>query len=182
MDAAHMDTDSGGPRRWVLVAAVARNGVIGRGGALPWRLRSDLQRFKRMTMGHCLLMGRKTFESIGRPLPGRQTIVLSRHPRPSDWPPEIQVVSEMEAVEHWAEPGRDIMVVGGAQVYAAAMDVCDTMWLTRVDADVPGDVFFPPVDWERWHLRSQESVTAGPRDQWPSEFQIWTRKHHLRQS
>ncbi len=176
MDASHLDFGVPDARRWILVAAVARNGVIGRNGELPWRLSSDLRRFKRMTMGHCLLMGRKTFESIGRPLPGRQTIVLSRRPRPATWPSEIRVVRDLSEVEESTAPGRDIMIVGGAQVYALALDACDTMWLTRVGADVEGDAWFPDVDWSRWCLQSREEVPAGPQDQWPSEFQIWTRK------
>jgi dihydrofolate reductase len=159
---------------WTLVVAVARNGVIGRGGTLPWRLRSDLQRFKRMTMGHCLLMGRKTYDSIGRALPGRQTIVVSRSGL-SEVPTGVKVVGRLSDVPRHVEPGREVMVVGGAQVYKAALDYCSTLWLTRVLADVDGDTYLPAIDWDAWRLESVECFDAGENDQWPTEFQIWHR-------
>ncbi len=166
---------------WTLVVAVARNGVIGRADALPWKLRSDLQRFKRMTMGHCLLMGRKTYDSIGRPLPGRQTIVLSRNAVQSSQSSPSKIsdpiyVRELSDVAHCVEPGRRVMVVGGAEVYRATLGYCSTIWLTRVLADVEGDTFFPELDWEQWQLDSSEFMEAGEHDQWPTEFQVWHRK------
>jgi dihydrofolate reductase len=133
----------------VIVAAVARNGVIGRDGDLPWHLPGDLARFKLLTMGHTMVMGRKTFESIGRILPGRTTVVVTRQP---DWPaPEGVVVagSMHEALEDTARPGH-VFVVGGAEVYASALEVADVMELTEVDAEPRGDAFFPPVDWSHW--------------------------------
>ncbi|GIX01028.1 MAG: dihydrofolate reductase [Pirellulaceae bacterium] len=160
-------------RRWILVAAVAQNGVIGRNNELPWRLSSDLRRFKRMTMGHCLLMGRRTFESIGKPLPGRQTVVLTHHPPPGHWPEEIDVVHDLRQVEQVVEDGRDIMVVGGARLYDQVWRRCDEFWITRVLADVEGDVHFPDVNWADWRLVHRETTDAGPQDQWPTEFQIW---------
>ena len=165
---------------WTLVVAVSRNGVIGRGEALPWKLRSDLQRFKRLTMGHCLLMGRKTYDSIGRPLPGRQTIVLSRT---VDQPPAAgyQVASNLGQVSAMVEPQRRVMVVGGAEVYRQILDEhpprCGTILLTRVQADVEGDTYFPTIDWQHWSLDARQSVPAGPHDEWPSEFQVWTRRN-----
>ncbi len=163
---------------WTLVVAVSRNGIIGRGAALPWKLRSDLQRFKRMTMGHCLLMGRKTFDSIGRPLPGRQTIVLSRT-RETLHDRGYQVAQDLTQVPALVEPGRQVMVVGGAEIYRQAIEYCSTVWLTRVLADIAGDTHFPEVDWNAWRLQSSElcdAVGAEARgDDWPSEFQIWKR-------
>ena len=159
---------------WTLVVAIAQNGVIGHNDDLPWRLSSDLKRFKRMTMGHCLLMGRKTYESIGRPLPGRQTIVLSR----SDFEPgdaQVKVCSELGQIDACVESGRNVMVVGGSQIYQATMDWCDTVWLTRVLADVDGDTFFPDVDWSDWLLESEEELPAGEKDEYPTAFQIWNR-------
>lgn len=161
--------------KWTLVVAMSRNGVIGRDNALPWKLSSDLKRFKSMTMGQCLLMGRKTFESIGGPLPGRQTIVLSRAGLESALPP-VTVVSDLSQVAECVEPGRRVMVVGGAQIYAAALPACDTLWITRVLVDVEGDTYFPPVEWSQWQLASSEAVAADAQNQWPSEFQIWLRK------
>ncbi len=163
------------PCEWTLVAAVANGGVIGKGGALPWKLSRDLRRFKTMTMGHCLLMGRKTFESIGRPLPGRQTIVLSRSGFPGA-PQGVTVVSDLSEVQRHVQPERRVMVVGGSQIYRATLGWCREIWLTRVLADVDGDVLFPDIDWDRWKMESSESFEAGPRDDWPTEFQVWKRK------
>lgn len=206
-------------RDWTIVVAASRNGVIGRGDALPWHLRSDLQRFKRLTMGQTLLMGRKTYESIGRPLPGRQTIVLSKNgaglfaagnrrstlrveseisretaPESSPEsasehhnsesratlptekrPDSFSVAADLEEVAGLIEPGRRLMVVGGAEVYRSTLNYCSTIWLTRVLSDIEGDTFFPEIDWNQWRLESVEAVDAGLYDDWPTEFQIWSR-------
>ena len=161
-------------RNWIAVVAIARNGVIGNQGALPWRLSSDLKRFKRLTMGHCLLMGRKTYESIGRPLPGRQTIVLSKSGCQFDVPGVICAANPVE-VTALVETGRRVMVVGGAQIYQATMSHCSEIWLTRVLADVNGDVCFPMIDWTQWEQTSNEELPASEVDQWATEFQIWRR-------
>ena len=159
---------------WTLIVAMSRNGTIGKENSLPWHQRTDLQRFKRLTMGQCLLMGRRTYESIGRPLPGRQTIVLSR----SDFAPPtagVKVVQSLKEVDDAVEAGRQVMVVGGAQLYAATIPHCGTMLITRVLADVAGDTFFPDPDWSCWQLESSQYVDAGPGDDWPTEFETWKR-------
>ncbi len=161
-------------RNWTAVVAIAQNGVIGNQGTLPWRLSSDLKRFKKMTMGHCLLMGRKTYESIGRPLPGRQTIVLSRSGFYTDVP-SVKCASKPDDVSTLVEAGRKVMVVGGAEVYRATMSYCSEIWLTRVLADVTGDVCFPDMDWASWEPMSSEAFPQSDVDQWPTEFQIWRR-------
>ncbi|HSJ34012.1 MAG TPA: dihydrofolate reductase [Acidimicrobiia bacterium] len=133
-----------------MVAAVARNGVIGRDGGLPWHLPEDLRRFKAMTMDHVLVMGRKTFESIGRPLPGRTTIVVTRQP---DWsaPEGVLVAPSVEtALQQAAALDDDVFVVGGADIYRQALDRADVLELTEVDADPDGDVHFPAVDRSTW--------------------------------
>jgi dihydrofolate reductase len=157
-----------------MVVAVSQNNVIGSGTELPWKLRSDLQRFKQMTMGHCLLMGRATYESIGRPLPGRQSIVLSRTPGYSPHA-GVQVVSDLDAVESIVERGRRVMVIGGGQIYRLALQRCTELWLTRVMAKVPGDVFLPDIDWNNWQLQSYEPHERQVHDDWPTQFEIWTR-------
>jgi thymidylate synthase len=143
-----------GPDRCLMpvtvVAAVARNGVIGRDGDLPWHLPEDLRRFKSLTMGHVLVMGRKTFESIGRPLPGRITIVVTRQ---AGWPaPEgVLVAGDLEAaLQQAAALDDDVFVVGGAEVYRQALGEADVLELTEVDAEPDGDVCFPAVDWSGW--------------------------------
>lgn len=132
-----------------IVAAVARNRVIGRGGDLPWHIPGDLPRFKALTMGHALVMGRRTFESIGRPLPGRRTVVVTRR---RDWQPEgVAVVGSVEAALREAGAGTErVFVVGGGEVYRQTLDLADTLELTEVHDEPEGDVFFPPVDWSRW--------------------------------
>lgn len=141
-----------------IVAAVARNGVIGRDGGLPWHLPGDLARFKRLTMGHTMVMGRRTFESIGGALPGRTTVVVTRSP---DWrPPDGVVVahSVAEALGVAAVGDDDVVfVVGGAEVYRQTLDLADVMELTEVDAEPEGDTFFPEVDWAQWTEVARES-------------------------
>lgn len=134
-----------------IVAAVARNGVIGVDGGLPWRLPEDMRRFKELTLGHVLVMGRRTYESIGRPLPGRTTVVVTRSP---DWEAGAEGVLRAgdveEALTLAAELDDEVFVVGGAQVYAAALPLADRLELTEVEAEPAGDTFFPAVEWSRW--------------------------------
>lgn len=134
-----------------IVAAVARNGVIGVDGGLPWRLPEDMRRFKELTLGHVLVMGRRTYESIGRPLPGRTTVVVTRSP---DWEAGADGVLRAgdveEALTLAAELDDEVFVVGGAQVYAAALPLADRLELTEVEAEPAGDTFFPAVEWSRW--------------------------------
>lgn len=135
--------------RVVIVAAVGRNRVIGVDGRLPWRIPEDLARFKAMTMGHALVMGRATFESIGRALPGRSNIVLTRRP---GWSYEgvDPAASLEEALAIAADRGQDVYVAGGAEVYRQALEMADAMELTEVDASPDGDTWFPEVDWGIW--------------------------------
>ncbi|MGI9084081.1 MAG: dihydrofolate reductase [Aeromicrobium sp.] len=134
-----------------LVVAMGANGVIGVDGGLPWRLPEDLAHFKQLTMGHPMVMGRTTFESIGRPLPGRTTIVLTRDP---DWSADrVEVVPTIEAALARAHQLDDeVFLVGGAQVYAAALEagLVDLMCVTRVAASPDGDTSFPKIDWMEW--------------------------------
>lgn len=142
--------------RTVIVAAVGRNGVIGVDGRLPWRIPEDLARFKRLTMGQALVMGRETFESIGRPLPGRSTIVLTRR---TEWSaPGVQTAGSLkEALSMAEKQGQDSFVSGGAEVYREALNVADVMELTEVDAEPDGDTHFPEVDWDDWAVVSRKT-------------------------
>jgi dihydrofolate reductase len=137
------------PQSVVLVAAVADNGVIGADGQLPWHLPDDLAHFRRVTTGNVVIMGRKTFESIGRPLPRRTNIVVTRQP---DWSADgvIAASSLTEALEVAEEHDGDAMVIGGSQVYALAMPLADRQVLTEVHAMPEGDVTYPPFDREEW--------------------------------
>lgn len=142
--------------RTVIVAAVARNGVIGVDNRLPWRIPEDLQHFKELTTGQALVMGRATFESIGRPLPGRTNIVLTRR---SCWSHDgVETAGSLnEALEIAARRGQDAYVAGGSEVYRAALDKAHRMELTEVDAEPEGDTLFPVVDWSQWREVSRDA-------------------------
>ncbi|WP_127480833.1 dihydrofolate reductase [Nocardioides pantholopis] len=136
-------------KRIVLVAAVARNGVIGNGPDIPWRLPGEQRLFKELTVGNTLLLGRTTHESIGRPLPGRTTIVLTRSP---DWTAEgVLVAHDLDEALALAEtlPG-DVMVAGGGEVYAAALPLADEQVISEVDLEPEGDAFYPAYDPAEW--------------------------------
>jgi dihydrofolate reductase len=138
-----------GGKRVVLVAAVARNGVIGNGPDIPWRIPGEQAEFKRLTLGHVLLMGRTTYESIGRPLPGRSTVVLTRDPA---WTAEgVHVAHEVAAALELADGlSGDVMVAGGAEVYAALMPYADSQVVTEVHLEPEGDVVYPGIDPAVW--------------------------------
>jgi len=145
-----------GSGRVVLVAAVADNGVIGDGGDIPWRLPGEQAQFKELTLGHVLLMGRATYDSIGRPLPGRTTIVLTRSP---DWSaPGVLVAHTLdEALALAADLPGDVMVAGGAQVYAEAMAIATDQVLSRVHLSPPGDTRYPSYDAGEWSETAREA-------------------------
>ncbi len=141
-----------------LIVAVSTNNVIGAGGDLPWRLSDDLKRFKAATMGKPIVMGRKTYESIGRPLPGRQNIVITRQSGFTAEGCDV-VQSTAEAVEA-AEGADEIMVIGGSQIYAAFLPLAERIYLTRVHTEVEGDVFFPPLKKDEWRESASENYNA----------------------
>jgi dihydrofolate reductase len=145
-----------------LVAARDRVGAIGRGNALPWHLPDDLKRFKALTLGHAVLMGRKTAESIGRALPGRLNLVMSRR---ADAPFAGQaVVDSIDAALSRIGDGDTLMVIGGGEIYRASIDRADTLELTDVDTRVAdADVFFPPVDENRWRESFEQWHAADDR-------------------
>jgi dihydrofolate reductase len=148
--------------RITLVAAVADNGVIGAGGGIPWRIPEDFAHFKRVTLGHTLVMGRATYDSIGRPLPGRTTVVLTRDPTWSA--PGVQVAASFEdALALAADLPGDVMVAGGAAVYAAALPLADAQILTEVHLTPEGDTYYP--EWDRTEWVEVERV-PGPGCEW----------------
>jgi len=143
-----------------LVAAVARNGVIGADGDIPWRLPGELRMVKELTMGHVLVMGRRTYDSIGRPLPGRTTVVVTRQ---ADWQPPgglpstVRVAGSVEeALTLGAGIDDEVFVFGGGQVYADALPRADRLRISWVDVEPAGDAYFPEVDWARWRETSRE--------------------------
>jgi dihydrofolate reductase len=159
-----------------LIVAMASGGVIGRDNRLPWHLPADLRRFKRLTMGHPLVVGRKTFESIGRPLPGRTMVVVTRDPGYA--PPGVRVahsVDEALAVAAAAEGGDEVFVAGGAEIYRQTLPRADRLHLTRIEAEIPGDTRFPEFDESQWRLTQEERHEPDDEVPFAYTFQIFDR-------
>jgi dihydrofolate reductase len=145
-----------------LIVAIAENGVIGKANGLPWHLSSDLKRFRALTLGKPVLMGRKTFDSIGRVLPGRDTIAVSRDPDYTP-PPGVFAAASVDAGLELARTRADvlsadeIMLAGGAELFAALIDRVDRIYATWVAGTPDGDVYFPPIDWSQWREVKREA-------------------------
>ena len=139
-----------------LVAAIASNNVIGKENSLPWNIPEDLKRFKQMTSGHTILMGRKTFDSIGRPLPNRQNIVMTKD---ENFEKEgIKVINDFdEALELIKESNEDVFVIGGSKIYELFEPVANTLAITRILKDFEGDAFFPDINWDLWQIEKEEN-------------------------
>jgi dihydrofolate reductase len=149
-----------------LIVAMARDRVIGLGNALPWRLSSDLQRFKALTMGCPIVMGRLTFESIGRALPGRRNIVLTRD---ADFAAEgCEVMTSLDAALDLDVPR--LFVIGGAQIYHQALARASHLFITQLEAQVEGDTWFPEVDFEDWALTAYAAHKADERNEFDYAF------------
>lgn len=157
-----------------VIVARARNGVIGRENTLPWRLRDDLQLFKQRTLGAPIIMGRKTWESLGRPLPGRLNVVVTRQ---ADYQAAgtCVVTSLPEAILACGD-AKKVFIIGGAQIYAQALDQADVLWITEVDADVEGDTHFPVFDPVWFGEVSREHFAASEHNQFAFDVVEYRRK------
>lgn len=144
-----------------IIVAVADNGVIGSGNQLPWRLPDDLKRFKALSLGKPIVMGRKTYDSIGRPLPGRLNLVISR--RPGLDIPGCTVVTSIDEAIAAAQPAPEIVIVGGADIYRQVLPQVQVIHLTRVHANVAGDVVFPKLQEHEWREVAKEYHAADER-------------------
>jgi dihydrofolate reductase len=164
----------------VLVAAVARNGIIGANGGLPWRLSSDLKHFKALTWGKPLVMGRKTFESIGRPLPGRETIVVTRDPMfaPSGAlvAPNLDAGLDLAAGRAYAMGADEIIIGGGGEIYTQTIARATRLFITEVGLDAEGEARFPTIDPHTWRETGRETVERGPRDDADFAFASYSRR------
>jgi dihydrofolate reductase len=162
-----------------VIVAAAENGVIGRNNALPWHLSEDLKYFKRVTMGKPIVMGRKTFESIGRPLPGRTNIVITRNAR--FHAEGVKVVASLtEALALAADiavidGARELVVIGGAEIYREAIPGADRLYLTEVHAQVEGDAYLPEIDWRQWQEVSRERHGASGPNPYDYSFVVYHR-------
>ena len=134
-----------------LIVAISEDGTIGNQGKIPWHIREDLQRFKRLTMGHPIIMGRKTHESIGKPLPGRTNIVLTQNPNFTAPPGVLTFPSLDAALDHCRRQNdQSVFVIGGSKVYEAALPLADKLFVTEVHRRVPGDTRFPEYNHDEW--------------------------------
>lgn len=162
--------------RLSLIVAIARNRVIGRDGGLPWRLSADLRRFKSLTMGHHLIMGRKTYDSLGRPLPGRTSIVLTRQTQ-FVAAEGVLLASNLDAALAMARERGDAeaFVIGGAEIYRLALPRCDRAYVTRVAAEVEGDTRLEGWDESQWRLEAAEPHSADDKNEYDFTFETYSR-------
>ena len=165
--------------RLAVIVAAAENGVIGRNNGLPWHLPQDLRYFKRVTMGKPIVMGRKTFESIGRPLPGRANIVITRNP---DFTAEgVRVVASLDEALRLAgdialiDGAQELVVIGGAEIYKASIPRADRLYITEVHATVQGDAFLPDIDWVHWREVGREHHAASDANPYDYSFVVYER-------
>ena len=157
-----------------LICAASQNGVIGVENSLPWRLPADLKRFKRLTLGHHIVMGRKTFESIGRPLPGRTSVVLTRL---KDYEASgCLIASSLEEALSLARDDDEIFIIGGASVYQQALELADRIYLTILHQDFEGDTLMFEVDPTRWQECSREDFEADANNPYPYSFFVFKRQ------
>ena len=156
-----------------LVVAASENNAIGKNNQLIWHLPNDLKFFKNTTWGFPVIMGRKSFESVNKPLPGRTNIVITTNP---DWKVETVIVVKnlKDAIQKAAETNsKQIFIIGGGEIYKQSMDIADSIYITRVHADLEGDTFFPEIDKSKWKLTSNQDFEADEKHAYSYSFQIW---------
>lgn len=163
-----------------IIAGVARNGVIGAGGGIPWKIPSDMAFFKATTMGKPIIMGRKQYETVGRPLPGRTNIVVTR--QKGYQPDGVLVIDSLEAaLDHAqaiaaADKASEVMVIGGGEIYAQAMPLADRLYISHVDLAPEGDVLFPPIDPAVWRVVQEPEVQFSERDAASFRVRVYERR------
>ena len=157
-----------------MIVAMTRGGMIGRAGGLPWRLSADLKRFKALTMGHHLIMGRKTYESLGRPLPGRTSVVITRQ---SNWSaePAVRIAASLQAALEIAARDSEPFVIGGGEIFRLALPWANRLYVTWVESDVPGDTHFPPWNAAEWRLMAAQPHPADAKNEYDTTFCTYDR-------
>ena len=156
-----------------LIVAASENNVIGKDGQLPWHLSADLKRFRKLTTGHHIIMGRKTFESIGRLLPERTTVIVTRNP--DYFFAGARVATSLRAAIEMASADDQPFIVGGAEIYKASIDRVDKIYLTRVHTTIDGDTQFPQLDWTKWKLVSSTRFEADRKNDFDFSFEEYER-------
>jgi dihydrofolate reductase len=159
-----------------LIVAVSENGVIGRDGGLPWRLSADLKHFKSTTLGHHLIIGRRTWDEVGKPLPGRTMVVVTRSRRFA--PEDVRVAHSLQEALDIARDDDEPFIGGGAHIYRMALEngLVDRLYITRVHAEIEGDTFFPNLDLDDWELVSEEHHEADEKNEFPFSFLVYDRR------
>ncbi len=160
--------------RLSIIVAMARNRVIGLNNTLPWHLPADLKHFKALTMGHHIVMGRKTYDSIGKPLPGRTSVVVTRNANYA--PPDVTVVNSFEAAIAACGDDQEIFVIGGAELYRQAIKLADRIYLTEIDADIPGDTHFAKFDRKLWREAGRVSHAPDEKNLYAYHFVVYDRQ------
>lgn len=160
--------------RLSIIVAMAKNRVIGADNTLPWHLPADLKHFKALTMGHHIVMGRKTYESIGKPLPGRTSVVVTRNANYAQ--PGVVVVNSLEAAISACGEDAEIFVIGGAELYRQAIDLADRIYLTEIDADISGDAHFTEFDRKLWQETERVSHAPDEKNLYHYHFLVFDRK------
>lgn len=157
-----------------IIVAIAQNGTIGDKNALLWHIKEDMRFFRTTTSGHAVIMGRKTFESLGsRPLPKRTNIVITRAERTFEG---ALTAHSLEEAIHLAGDDEEVFIIGGAQIYAEALNVADRMYITHVEHDYAGDTSFPPIDFSRWELMAEERHERGEEYEYPFAFRTYCKR------
>ena len=155
------------------VLAAGRNDVIGKANGLPWHLPADLRYFKKVTLGHPIIMGRKTFDSVGKALPGRLNVVVTRSE--SFAPEGVIVLRSIEEALERDYACDEVFVVGGSEIFRQAMPRANRIYLTRIDHDFEGDTYFPKMNPDEWKLVSREAHEPDEKNKWPYAFEVWER-------
>ncbi len=159
-----------------IIAAMDQNQLIGKQGKIPWSLSADLKYFKKTTMGAPIIMGRKTFESIGSPLPGRKNIILTRN---KDYKAEgCEVVhSKDKILDEFLQKKEEAFIIGGAEIYKQFLAYCDNLYLTIIEDQFSGDTYFPEIDWEKWDKISEQKGTTDSNNPYSYSYHIYQRKN-----
>jgi len=157
-----------------MIFAMDQNQLIGSNNGLPWQLPADMRYFKQVTGGHIVIMGRKTFESIGKPLPNRINWILTRDP--AFQPEGVRTFAAVEKVLAALPTDEEVFVIGGSEIYARFLPVADKLYITRIQHAFAGDAYFPQIDWSQWELLKQEEGTVDEQNLYPHTFEVWQRK------
>ena len=158
------------------IVAASKNGVIGINNQIPWYLPADLKFFKNLTLNHHVLMGRKCFDSIGKPLANRTNIIVTRNKEFEAAGCEI-VHSVDDGIQLAKDHGeQDLFIIGGAEIYRLTFDICDVLYITIVDVEIEGDTFLPPIDWTQWILKESQSFEPDEKNKYPYSFNTFLKR------